>query len=258
MARPARRASRSTFLPSAPQSSFIAYWWFHEDMTPRSGATALALAVFIAGWPIGSAQAHQKRLRSCAPRYGTTLLLSDKHAQVYQEGAGIYACLRRGGHVSYLGHSRLGGNGCAEMQERCGEVSEEALTGTVVAYAETRFTPRGQTLPQRIVVRNITNGSLLHGFSLYVATLRRVMIEQASAIRLQVTPDGAVAWIQEDWFASHGGPPRPPTSYEIYAVDSGGIRTLSPELSTIPRSLQLHGRRLTWLEAGTPGSADLR
>lgn len=196
-----------------------------------------------------SLAAQHKRLRNCAPRYGVTVLRADQHAQVYQDDFGINACLRRGKHVLRLG--AVLEEGPIETVSEVGTVSEVALKGTVVAYAESLHSE------STIVVRSIASGLILHKAALRVAIPQRTLVELALPIRIAVKANGAVAWIQEDWFARHGGAVAPPPAFGIYAIDSDGPRTLRADLPSQPRSLKLVGSTLSWLQGRALESSEL-
>lgn len=205
---------------------------------------------------VGGLASHRRTLRHCASR-GSAVLLANRHAEVFMFRSGIYTCMRRGGRPGYLGHvEATPGPSCLAGQDRCGVVFDEALAGTVVAYGESRSEPGGRA-PDRIVVRSIFNGRILHGGSLYVATPRLTMIEEAHAIQIVVKPDGAVAWIQEDWFARHGGASPPPVVYDVFAVDGNGFHSLGIDLPAKPTSLSTEGGALSWVEEGRRRSVAL-
>jgi hypothetical protein len=203
------------------------------------------------------ARGNGRSLRNCAP-LGAVTLLSDPHAEVFQYRFGIYDCLRRRGPSGYLGHTEdVPGPGCIEGEERCGVVSDEALAGTVVAYAESRSEPTGGRWPERIVTRSIATGRVLHDFSLHVATQQQTMLEEARALPIAVNGTGAVAWIQEDWFARHDGATPPPVVYDVFAIDSDGSHSLRTDLSIEPESLKIRGRVFSWTQEGRLQSAAL-
>jgi hypothetical protein len=144
-----------------------------------------------------------------------------------------------------------------ENQEQCGVASQEVLTGTVVAYVESRQLWQGGELAPQVVARSIANGKLLHAASLTVADPRMTMLEWASPIQLAVAADGAVAWIQEDSFARHGGGIAPPTEFDVYAIDGNGPYTLSADLPAQPGSLNFVGKTLSWMQDGIREAAPL-
>jgi hypothetical protein len=185
------------------------------------------------------------------------ILSSDRHAQIYQDIFGVYGCLRHGRHARRLGNTQYGGIPCRDArQEACGVVSGEALAGTVVAYVESRLESSGRP-PDRIVVRSIVTGRVLHVVSLDVATREATFLEEARTIDIAVEGNGAVAWIQEDSFARHGGGLSPPTVYDLFAIDSHGFHALSIDLPAAPRSLKLEDGVVVWTQEGTPHSATL-
>ncbi len=166
---------------------------------------------------------------------------------MYREASGaIYACLRRTGRSVDLRQA-----GCSEAVS--GGELPPALGGTVVAYCD-----RKHDNVEQIVVRSIATGRVLHQFSLHVETPRLTLLEWAEARQLFVTPDGAVAWLQEDSFGRHGGGTPPPPGWDVYAVDSTGFRVLSTNLQTEPPAMKLVGSVLTWRVGNTPESAVLR
>lgn len=82
--------------------------------------------------------------------------------------------------------------------------------------------------PERVVARSITTGRALHNVQLNVTTPQRTLLENAQA--LQIAVNGAGAWIQEDWFARHGGRTPPQSFTTIFAIDSSGFHPLSIDL----------------------------
>jgi hypothetical protein len=218
-----------------------------------TGSVAVVAAVAPAS---ASARGLSGRLRRCAPN-GAVVLLSNPHDEVFRYRSGIYTCRRRNGAIGYLGHAEETPRAnCVDGEERCGEVSDEALAGTVVAYAESRVEPTGRQ-PQRIIVRSIPSGRVLHEGSLYVATPQRTFLEEARPLRIVVNDEGTVAWVQEDWYARHGGGMSPPTVYDLFVVDSEGFQSLRTELRAEPRSLRFVGDKLFWIQEGSPQSAML-
>jgi hypothetical protein len=225
-------------------------------MRTRSiGILLAAGAAFALACPAGYAQARRPRLRSCAPRFDSSVLLSNRHAQVYEKDGYVYGCLRHGGRATLLAHAPQAGNGCMENQEQCGEASEETMTGTVVAYVESRQLWQGGELPPQIVARSIASGKLLHAASLSVAVSRETMLEWALPLQLAVAANGAVAWVQEDSFARHGGAVAPPTEFDVYAIDGDGAHTLSADLPSRPGSFEVVGKTFSWTQEGVHRSA---
>jgi hypothetical protein len=130
------------------------------------------------------------------------------------------------------------------------------LAGTVVAYAESRLELGGRP-PELVVARSITTGRALHNVQLNVATIQRTLVESARALRAAVNGAGAVAWIQEDWFARHGGNTPPPIVYDIFAIDNSGFQPLRIDLPAEPKSLKLTRNVLSWTQQEHPQSTML-
>jgi hypothetical protein len=229
----------------------------------KLGIVALAPVLTAAIAPASYGRTHRSHLRSCAPQTEAAVLASNPHAQVYERlsgdrRAGLYGCLRRGGRAIYLGEGRsYEGLDCLRKEEgRCVRASNQILAGTTVAYLASPVEP-GYTQEQAIVVRSIATGRELHRVTIYVRTVHRTMLEWATVLQFLVKPNGAIAWIQEDSFARHGGAPAPPRAYSVFAVDSDGFHTLTPELPTLPRALTLTGSTLSWTNEATQESAVL-
>jgi hypothetical protein len=223
----------------------------------------LALVLLAAFAPASYGRKHRSHLRSCAPRLEVAVLTSNSHAQIYERPssdtrAGMYGCLRRGGMVVYLGEGRsYEGPGCPRKEEgHCMGATHQVLAGTTVAYLATPVEP-GYTQQQAIVVRSIATGRALHSVTIHVRTVHRTFLEWAMVLQIVAKPDGAIAWIQEDSFARHGGGPTPPRAYSVFAVDRDGFHALTPELPTLPRTLTLTGSVLSWTNEATQESAVL-
>lgn len=211
-------------------------------------------ALFLANAPTTYARTNQGSLRSCAPP-GSVVLASDRHAEVFRYRFGAYGCIRRSGHVVYLGYPE-GHNErtpeCFEDEQRCSLVSQEALAGDVVAYQEGRL---GDVTT--IVVRSIATDRVLHDVTPQVEFSRGVFIEGARALRILVKSDGAFAWIQEESFGRHDGGASPPPAYDVYAVDRHGFRPLSTDLPAPPLMMKLVGSTLSWTQGKMRESAVL-
>ena len=224
---------------------------------------ALASALMAVMAPASYGRTNRSHLRSCAPRAEVAVLASNAHAQVYERlsgerRAGLYGCLRRGGRTIYLGEGRsYEGTDCLRKEEgRCVRASSQILAGSTVAYLASPV-ELGYTQEQAVVVRSIATGRVLHRVTIHVRTIHRTMLEWATALQIVVTPGGAIAWIQEDSFARHGGAPAPPRAYSVFAVDRDGFRVLTPELPTLPRALTLTGSVLSWTNEATQESSVL-
>jgi hypothetical protein len=128
-----------------------------------------------------------------------------------------------------------------------------ALAGDVVAYAL-----KGVGQYETIVARSLATGRVLHEATLAVGTPKGVLVEEAHVRRLVVGSAGAIAWIQEDFFAAHGGNPSPPTLFDVFGLGSDGSHTFALGLPLQPRSLHLTGDTLSWAEEAQTHSAKLR
>ncbi|HST34431.1 MAG TPA: hypothetical protein VLJ80_13045 [Solirubrobacteraceae bacterium] len=189
------------------------------------------------------------------------MLASNSHAQLYDRPsdgaqAGVYGCLRRGGRAVYLGEDRsYEGSGCLRKDEgHCARATQLVLAGTTVAYFTTPVEP-GYAQEHAIVVRSIATGRALHSVAIRVRTVHQTMLEESTVLKIVAKPDGAVAWVQEDSFARHGGAVPPPPAYSVFAVDRKGFHTLTPELPASPRAMTLTGTTLSWSNEATRESA---
>lgn len=210
-----------------------------------------AALLLIAFTPMSSGTPKRPSVSQCAPR-SSRALLADRRAQVYQYREALYACSRRSRRKIYLGHSEEPAP-CGEHPALgCGAVSNEALAGDVVAYAEK---PLGYA--QRVVVRHISTGGVLHNVSLYVTVVERTLVEEARAVRLVANRRGMVAWVQEDSYVRHGGGVPPRAVYDVFAADTHGFRPLRTALPSEPKSLTLKGNTLLWIQAGARQSVQL-
>ena len=61
-----------------------------------------------------------------------------------------------------------------------------------------------------------------------------------------VKPNGTVAWLQEEYFVTHGGNPPPPCTKEtyIYAVGTDGFHRIAALDSSSPEKIELRGSTL--------------
>ncbi len=223
----------------------------------------IALALSAATAPVSYARTQPSRLRSCAPRTGVAVLASNRHAQVYERlsserRAGLYGCLRGGGRAVYLGDGpSYQGLDCPRKEEgHCVSVREQVLVGTVVAYVASPV-ELGYEQREGIVVRSLATGRALHRVTINVRIVHRTILEEAKVLQIVAKPDGAVAWIQEDSYARHGGGTPPPTAYSIFTVDRDGFRALTPALPVVPRSFTLSESTLSWTNEATRESAVL-
>ncbi len=210
--------------------------------------------LFLASAPATYARTNQGSLRNCAP-LGSVVLASNRHAEVFRYRFGAYGCIRRSGHVVYLGYPEGHHEStpeCFDDEQRCSLVSQETLAGDVVAYQEGRL---GDIT--KIVVRSIATDRVLHDVTLAVESSRQVLVELAQPLRILVKSDGAVAWIQQESFGRHDGGTAPPTAYDVYAVDRHGFRPLSTDLPTQPLMMKLVGSTLSWTQGKTRESAVL-
>jgi hypothetical protein len=205
------------------------------------------LALALAG--CGSAQATLQGRTSapsgggsaaCAPP-GSRLLMSDRQANVYQQGKTVYGCLFRSAH-SY----RLGSAGFCTGSDRIGPV---ALSGAIAAYGIQRCgvdTGAGQA-----VARRLTDGAVLH---IAPATSRIAGPESYQSVgSIVVKANGAVGWIgSAHSIVGHG-----PVVTEVHRIDSRGRAELDHGPGVAAGSLRLHGSQLNWLHSGRKRSATL-
>ncbi len=179
------------------------------------------------------------------------MIVADSHAEVYTVNNEVAVCERSG-------HSRFRVGVWDETLEEpnclAGQcvLLQVALAGDAVAYASTLHSE------EQVFSWDVANRRLLHDARVETATRQEVLLEWAEVDRLVVGPTGAVAWIQEDSYARHGGGEAPPAVFGVFGLGSEGSRTFATNLPAKPFSLRLSGDRLTWNEQGRTFSGILR
>jgi hypothetical protein len=222
----------------------------------RSAMTAaiagLALATTPA--PAGAARVSRKTTPACG-HAKSRLLLADHQAEIYEaptfvlspEALGIYGCAYRTGRQRELGgppaQAAEGG------PEKESGVLDPTLTGTVVAYAKSYYSPYGLTR-NLVVVRDLRTGRLLHEVPDGTPVKPEPGSEGLGPVdAIVVKSDGAVAWIVRT-DPEEG-------MYQVHALDQTGSRVLSTGSDIAPNSLALAGSTLYWTQGGEPHSATL-
>ncbi|HTW42955.1 MAG TPA: hypothetical protein VMD79_11635 [Solirubrobacteraceae bacterium] len=220
--------------------------------------TAIATLALIDVGATASA-AHVAGDPKCPPAHLLRRITADKQAIVYEahgpkekgdegeeEEEGrlmIWACAYR--HRRYiLGH-------IPEYGPEGGEGIElETLAGTMVAYEKSLVEgfPTPGLVKLEIIVRNLVTGRVVHSVpnaeAIYPEDIGRGDTE-----KIVVKRDGAVAWTVQ--------PGVQPAVIQVWADDSLGRRLLASSTDIAPRSLQLTGSTLKWLEDGKPTYAIL-
>lgn len=178
----------------------------------------------------------------CGPANAQTLA-ADPVARVYVQSGSVYGCSRASSKSYTLGSYTVGPG-----QTR---VVAVALAGPVAAYGLSTFGV--DTVSAAIVVRRLTDGKQLVQRPAFVGVLPpefTVLVESVVVKR-----DGSVAWIVEG-----GSIISAEKTTEVVAVSHGQERLLDSTAAGIidPKSLRLHGSKLTWTRGGAQRSATLR
>jgi len=246
----------SNVLPRAGQQS--------ERPGPKYALLALATlacasALVFSRATTTATAANTARDPKCPPAHLLRRITADKQAIVYEahgpeekgeEGerpeAGrlmIWACAYR--HRRYiLGHIPEYGPGGGEG------IDFETLAGPMVAYQKSlvREFPTPGVVKLEIIVRNLVTGRVVHSVpnaeAIYPEDIGRGDTE-----KIVVKRDGAVAWTVQ--------PGVQPAVIQVWADDQLGRRLLASSTDIAPRSLQLTGSTLKWLEDGKPTYAIL-
>jgi hypothetical protein len=176
----------------------------------------------------------------CGPAGGRTLAASSV-ARVYEQGGVVSGCSSRTGRTVRLGQTRT----CLG-KPRVGMV---AVAGELAAYAtETCGVDTGAG---SLSLRRLSDG---RGLGTYQAVSPPVGPESyRSIVSVVLRRSGSVAWIGEaSSVISHR------SQFEVQAASAGAVRVLDRGPGIAPRSLRLHGERLTWRDRGRTRSATLR
>jgi hypothetical protein len=176
----------------------------------------------------------------CGPAGGRTLAASSA-ARVYEQGGVVSGCSSRTRRTVRLGQTRT----CLG-KPRVGVV---AVAGELAAYAtETCGVDTGAG---SLSLRRLSDGRDL---GTYQAVSPPVGPESyRSIVSVVLRRSGSVAWIgQASSVISHR------TQFEVQAASAGAVRVLDRGPGIAPRSLRLHGERLTWRDSGRTRSATLR
>ncbi len=215
----------------------------------RTGPLLAALLPLLLAGTAYAAHSTHKTAPTCHLPPHARMLAADTQAQVYEkleteaQAQGFYGCAYGRKRSYFLGErpgfSSSGGGG----------IQLETLAGSVVAYGESVVGPHGSY--QAVVVRNLSNGRVLHKLVTGTAIHPESGFDGIGPARaIVVKGDGAVAWIVE----TNSTPSR---EYAVEAVDSTGTRLLAESAGINPSSLALTGSTLYWTQSGKPISTVL-
>ena len=184
----------------------------------------------------------QARKPPCGPP-GAQNLAVNRVARVYVQGGSVDGCSRVSSKTYTLGSSTVGPG-----QTR---VVAVALAGPVAAYGLSTFGV--DTVSATIVVRRLNDGKQLFQRPAFVGTLPPEFIVSVESV--VVKRDGSVAWIVEG-----GSIISAEKTAEVVALSHGHERLLDSTAAGIidPKSLRLHGSKLTWTRGGAQHSATLK
>lgn len=170
---------------------------------------------------------------SCAPA-GAHRVASSASAEVYSSRGTVYGCSEKTGRRTKLGQT----TSCI----RADLISHARVAGELAAYADERCgVDAGFTT---VVVVRLSDGKRLKSDP---ATTGRTLPESYQSVdSLVLRRDRRVAWI-----ATAHSIIRPSSAdIEVHADDRRGARLLDSGAGIDPRSLRLHGSRLTWRDGG--------
>ncbi|MBV9309593.1 MAG: hypothetical protein JOZ73_02105 [Solirubrobacterales bacterium] len=177
----------------------------------------------------------------CGPSDASTIA-ADRVARVYTQGAAVYGCSAHGSQAYQLGSSQ------PTREARVGPV---ALAGSVAAYELSNFGV--DTVSATVVVRRLSDGKQLAQRSAYEGTLGAEFFVSVGSV--VVKRDGSAAWIVQG-----GSIISAERSTEVVALSHGDEKVLAATAAGLidPKSLRLHGSKLTWTWGGKTRSATLR
>jgi hypothetical protein len=202
-----------------------------------------ATALLIALLAIGTANSYARSTtRPCGPRDAPTLAASHV-ARVYSQQGFVYGCSTHSG-----GRYKLGSSARSIREAR---IEPVALAGVVAAYGQTTFGV--DTISAVLVVRRLSDGRKLTENPAFDGVLGAEFTESVQAV--VVLRDGSAAWIVQG-----GSIISAQRTTEVVALSQGHERLLDSNVAGLidPRSLRLHGSKLTWTHGGATRSATLR
>jgi hypothetical protein len=202
----------------------------------------------------GSAAAVGISSSKCLP-VGSTALARDKHARIYSlptrgtvaeqnpESVRVLGCLFGSGHALLLGTTVFTGR-------RNSQIATEAFD---VATPMAAYSIVFQGVDSRsvyVVVRNLRDGEKVSEFS----GAPSVGVEQISSVTdIEVNSSGSVAWIGQGHSLGSGA-----NGAEVaVGAPSQPAEVLDKGNSIAPKSLELKGNTLSWIDAGTRRTAPM-
>jgi hypothetical protein len=207
-------------------------------------ATLAALAALVSvGAPLlGPAAALAARTSGCGPASGTTLT-AGRHARIYTLPGPFgqtrtYGCLFSSGRSWSL-----------SPKSRFTRLDPETvvLRAPWVAYSEA--TNAVDNAVAAIFVRNLRTGRVAQRHPAVTEVSGPENFSSVAQIVLNDT--GAVAWIGEENSITAGGL----LLRQVEIGDSAGFSVADQGAGIEPRSLELHGSTLSWIDSGTVRSA---
>jgi hypothetical protein len=221
------------------------------------------LLLLLAASPAAARSTHRRQSR-CTPGHAH-LLASDAVAQVYEAGSHedgfrperIVGCIYGATHVYVVGFPSFGSGGGG------GGSSVKQLAGTDVAVASSSSSMVYGTESASVLVRDLRTGRVIvdtptgppepSPAELHSPGFGRI-VGAGPVTSVVLKPDGALAWIASTpaYRVTLAG------SYQVYAFDSSGKRTLAAGNDIDPFSLALAGSTVYWTQSGKPSSAALR
>jgi hypothetical protein len=200
----------------------------------------VALGLCLAPTGSGAKAGSEVSAGPCGPAGAHTLAASGV-ARVYSLGGQVYGCSGTTGKTVHLGRSSVceGGD----------EIGPAAVAGELAAYGAAICGV--DTGSASVVVRRLSDGKQLLSEP---ATTRPLGPESYQWVDSVVAKsDGAIAWIGVgNSIIGHG-----PLTVEVFRATAHGRALLDSGESVDPRSLRLHGSKLTWKDDGAARSATL-
>lgn len=215
-------------------------------------ACGLLLAISFAGAAEGIGVSSSK----CRP-VGSKTLIRDAHTRIYTlptrgqeaerspESVRVFGCLLGPGRSFLLGTTVAGfRNGSA------GQINTETIAVAAPFAAYSTSSVGIDFNVASVKVRNLRTGA---AYTVHYP-VPAFTVEQVSSISdIVVTPSGTVGWIGEGRFVAGGAP-----DAAVGLAGLGQSATILEEGPGIdPKSLQLEGSRLTWLNEGVLHSAEM-
>jgi hypothetical protein len=213
----------------------------------KAGGTVALLAVVVGivvvagGRPEAEAAAHR-----CVVPHGAKVFARSRNAVVYSGGPPTYrtyACLRGG-------KARL----------RVASSAFYELAGRYVAYSRAEFDPDG-TDHYQLIVRDLRTGGYRHHPGIYKEPGVDRNNSDAGVTDVTLRKNGSVAWISclaSDTNGLHCYRPDADYPYQVWRLDTRGLKKLDESAAIAKRSLERSVRKISWRDGGETKTATLK